>query len=179
MFAKVIISGQKSPLARKESNFPGKNTFYNLVSSWDFGTSGQGSDKAAHIHSLARALAAHTHKVQWKPVFGGLRTTKAQTSLRILAEWSAPLLFTYWKESYLNLPPAKFQFLASLCSWGDWFESHFVRNPEILSGQGPYDAAISHTFSHAIIGPRPDKTCLHGFPQNEAQTSLSRYDTFQ
>ena len=29
-----------------------------------------------------------------KPVFGGLRTTQAQTSLRILAVWSAPLLFT-------------------------------------------------------------------------------------
>ena len=23
-----------------------------------------------------------------------------------------------------------FNFLACLCSWGDWFESHFVRNPE-------------------------------------------------
>ena len=23
-----------------------------------------------------------------------------------------------------------FNFLASLCSWGDWFESHFVGNPE-------------------------------------------------
>ena len=23
-----------------------------------------------------------------------------------------------------------FNLLASLCSWGDWFESHFVRNPE-------------------------------------------------
>ena len=23
-----------------------------------------------------------------------------------------------------------FIFLARLCSWGDWFESHFVRNPE-------------------------------------------------
>ena len=28
-----------------------------------------------------------------KPVFGGLRTTKAQTSLRIRAVWSAPVLF--------------------------------------------------------------------------------------
>ena len=23
-----------------------------------------------------------------------------------------------------------FNFLASLCSWGDWFETRFVRNPE-------------------------------------------------
>ena len=45
-----------------------------------------------------------------KPVFGGLRTTKAQTSLRIRAVWSAPLLFAYWKVSYLDLLQAKFQF---------------------------------------------------------------------
>ena len=32
-----------------------------------------------------------------KPVFRGLRTTKAQTSLLIRAVWSAPLLFAYWK----------------------------------------------------------------------------------
>ena len=44
-----------------------------------------------------------------KPVFGGLRTTKVQTRLRIRAVWSAPLLFTYWKESYLDLLRTKFQ----------------------------------------------------------------------
>ena len=33
----------------------------------------------------------------------GLQTTKAQTSLRIRAVWSAPLLFTNWIEPYLNL----------------------------------------------------------------------------
>ena len=38
-----------------------------------------------------------------KPVFGGLGTTKTQTNLCIYAVWSAPLLFTFWKESYLNL----------------------------------------------------------------------------
>ena len=65
-----------------------------------------------------------------KPVFRGLWTTKAQTSLRIRADWSAPLLLTFWKVSYLNLPYVKFHFLASLFSWGDWFESCFVGNPE-------------------------------------------------
>ena len=43
-----------------------------------------------------------------KPVFGDLRTTKAQTSLHIHADWSAPLLFAFWKVSYLNLLRAKF-----------------------------------------------------------------------
>ena len=38
-----------------------------------------------------------------KPVFGDLRTTQAQTSLRIRAVWSAPLLFAFWKVSYVNL----------------------------------------------------------------------------
>ena len=65
-----------------------------------------------------------------KPVFGGLWTTKAQTSLRIRAAWSVPLLFANWKVSYLDLLQAKFQFLDSFCSWGDWFESHFVGNPK-------------------------------------------------
>ena len=33
-----------------------------------------------------------------------------KTSLRIRAVWSAPLLFAYWKVSYINLLQAKFQF---------------------------------------------------------------------
>ena len=37
-----------------------------------------------------------------KPVFGGLRTTEEQTSLRYLADWSAHLLFMFWKVSYLK-----------------------------------------------------------------------------
>ena len=37
-------------------------------------------------------------------VFQGLWTTKAQTSLRIRAVWSASLLFVYWKVSYQTLP---------------------------------------------------------------------------
>ena len=65
-----------------------------------------------------------------EPVFVGLRTTQAQTSLRIHADWSAPLLFVFWKVSYLNLLGAKFQLPSSLCSWAGWFESHFVGNPE-------------------------------------------------
>ena len=45
-----------------------------------------------------------------KPVFGGLRTTKAQTSRRIHADRSGPLLFAYWKTSYIDLLQAKFHF---------------------------------------------------------------------
>ena len=47
-----------------------------------------------------------------KPVFGGLRTTKAQTSLRIRAVWSAPFLFTFWKAPYLSLLQAKSQLVS-------------------------------------------------------------------
>ena len=43
-----------------------------------------------------------------KPVFGGLQTTKSQTSLRIHTVRSAPLLFVYWKVLYLDLLQAKF-----------------------------------------------------------------------
>ena len=45
-----------------------------------------------------------------KPVFGGLGTTQAQTSLRIRAVWSAPLLFAFWKILYVNFLQVKFQF---------------------------------------------------------------------
>ena len=45
-----------------------------------------------------------------KPVIEGLRTTKVQTSLHIHADCSVPLLFAFWKVSYLNLPQVKFQF---------------------------------------------------------------------
>ena len=45
-----------------------------------------------------------------KHVFGGLRTTKTQTSLRIYADWSAPLSFAFGKVTYLTLLRAKFQF---------------------------------------------------------------------
>ena len=45
-----------------------------------------------------------------KPVFRDLQTTQAQTSLRIRAVWSAPLLFVLWKVSYVNLLQVKFEF---------------------------------------------------------------------
>ena len=48
-------------------------------------------------------------RVVRKPIFGGLRTTQAQTSLRIRAVWSAPLLFAFWKVSDLDLVLAEFQ----------------------------------------------------------------------
>ena len=68
-----------------------------------------------------------------KPVFIGLQTIKAQTSLPICAVWSAPLLFAYLIVSYLNLLSCYMQnpnFLASLCSWAGLFQSTFlVRRP--------------------------------------------------
>ena len=44
-----------------------------------------------------------------KTVFRGLRISQAQTSLRIRAVRSAPLLFAFWQVSYLGLLQAKFQ----------------------------------------------------------------------
>ena len=66
-----------------------------------------------------------------KPVFEDLRTTQAQTSLRICSVWSAPFLFAIWKVSYVNLLQVKLQFSSqSVYSWGDWFETRLFRNPE-------------------------------------------------
>ena len=65
-----------------------------------------------------------------KPVSGVLRTTKAQTCLRIRAVLSASLLFAYGKDSYLDCYDRNFNILAILCGRGHCFESHFVGNPE-------------------------------------------------
>ena len=65
-----------------------------------------------------------------KPVFGGLWTTQAQTSLRIHAVWSAPLLFAFWKVLYVNLLQVKFQSALKLACWKPW--------RQVLSRQGPY-----------------------------------------
>ena len=54
--------------------------------------------KFAYVQLTILLYAAHMGLV-----FGGKRTTKAQTSLRIRADWSAHLLFTHWKVSFLNL----------------------------------------------------------------------------
>ena len=56
-----------------------------------------------------------------KPVFGGLWTTKSQTSLHIHTVWSAPLLFTLCY---------RWNLLAGVRSWADWFESRFFGNPK-------------------------------------------------
>ena len=54
-------------------------------------------------------------------------TIKAQTSLRIYAT----LLSAFWEESSLDLPRAKkINFLSSLFSRRDWFETPFVGNSE-------------------------------------------------
>ena len=69
-----------------------------------------------------------------KSVCPGLHPTQAQTSLRIHAVCSAPLLFAFWKKyqlaTLLTWYRWNLNFLASLCSWGDWFETRFVGNPK-------------------------------------------------
>ena len=44
------------------------------------------------------------------PIFKGVWTARAQTSLCVYAVWSAPLFFAYWTVSYLELLWAKFKF---------------------------------------------------------------------
>ena len=65
-----------------------------------------------------------------KSVFGGSRTIKAQTSLRICAVWSAPLFFTCWISHIKTCYKGNFTILASLCSWASWFGYNLVGNPE-------------------------------------------------
>ena len=60
-----------------------------------------------------------------------LQTTKAQTSLRICAVWSAPLLFTNWIVSYLNLLQARLHYfyLVSVAEKAG-FRYDLIGNPE-------------------------------------------------
>ena len=79
----------------------------------------------------------------------GLRTTKVQNSLRIRPVWSGPLLFTFWKESYLDFLQAKFQFSICLYSWAGWFEFH-CRKPrrQVFLWRGPYNSGKIYTADH-------------------------------
>ena len=86
-----------------------------------------------------------------KPVFEGLRTTRAQTSLRISAVWSAPLLFTYWKVPYLDLLRAKFQFSSRSQYLSDLVWISLCRKPhkQVLSQHGPYN--MGHATYHICV----------------------------
>ena len=55
---------------------------------------------------------------------------RAQTSLRICAVWLAPCYSLIIKYHIKTCHERDFIFLASLCSWAGWFESHFFENPE-------------------------------------------------
>ena len=72
-----------------------------------------------------------------KPVFRGLRTLQGQTSLCMGSAFVIRFL-----ESFISkLATSKIvHFLASLCSWWDWFESDFVGNPK--ERFYPYEAHI-------------------------------------
>ena len=80
----------------------------------------------------------HMGLVARKPVFGGLRTTQAQTSLRIRYWWN-------------------FIHLDCLCSWGDWFESRYVGNHEDRSSRD--EAHIIKHFYPIALGVA--KTHIH------------------
>ena len=74
------------------------------------------SSGALKIHSMQRVKNwSKTSNIKYylglnarKHVFEGLRTTQAQTSLRIRAVWSARLFFADWEVYYLDLLRAKF-----------------------------------------------------------------------
>ena len=80
-----------------------------------------------------------------KPLFGGFRTTKAQTSLHILAVWSAPLLFSKWKVSYLDWLPAKFQ-IFQLVSVAEQAGLKLTLSETLKTGflrRGPYNIVLT------------------------------------
>ena len=74
----------------------------------------------------------------------GLQTTEAQTSLRgrACASAQSDQLHCYWLIGKYHMQTCyeqNFNFLAVLCSWAGWFESHFVEKPlrQVLLWRGP------------------------------------------
>ena len=98
-----------------------------------------------------------------KTYLWGFRITKVQTSLHIRAVWSAPLSIAYWEVPYLDLPLVTLQFLASLCSWAYWFESHFAGNPEDKFSRD--DPQISQFL-------KKSKSCFFCMPSTRIQIRL-------
>ena len=73
------------------------------------GTQGKESNLGSFLLVLLIVYAIHEMGlIARKPVFWGLQTTKAQTSLRIQAVCLATLLFSYCKVYYIDLLQAKF-----------------------------------------------------------------------
>ena len=63
-----------------------------------------------------------------------LRTTNAQTSLRVRAVWSVPLLFAFRKVSYLNMHKMKiFNFLARRLVESPYSEDGFCRVDALIT----------------------------------------------
>ena len=79
-----------------------------------------------------------------KPVFGDLRTTKAQTSLHILTFRSEPLLLAKWKVSYLDMLQAKFQFFSFS-----------------VAEQAGLNITLSETPKTGFVATRPDYNSKH------------------
>ena len=70
---------------------------------------GQGKNRPNFLEiGLFHRILSHGPRCE-KPCLRSF-ATQAQTSMRIRADWSAPLLFDNWKEPYLNLLQAKFQY---------------------------------------------------------------------
>ena len=59
----------------------------------------------------------------------------------------------------------KFNFLASLCSLGDWFETHFVGHTEDRFSRD--EARILCEMLYKLVGPQCQKTCLWGFQKKQ------------
>ena len=103
---KAAVNGEKEGLENGEEEDE-EEIFYDKTKSFFDNISCESVDRAKGYVKLP---FAYMGLVATKLVFWGLWTTQAQTSLRIRAVWSAPLLFAFWKILYVNLLLVKFQF---------------------------------------------------------------------
>ena len=86
--------------------------------------------RKCHIHASSNMNPTKNNMGLYAriPVFGRLRTKQVQTSLHSLI---SAFFIRFLKSIICKLATGEISyFLESLCSWGDWFESPFVGNPE-------------------------------------------------
>ena len=125
-------------------------------------------DSSLSLCLRCKDLACKMGRDLRKPVFGGLRTTQAQIRLRRRRPACASaqsdqrlcysLIVKYHIQAWYK---RNFNFLASLCGWTGWFESHYVGNPE-----DKFSRVAAQIYLNPLV-PKiwPVKYNLPGFPQ--------------
>ena len=78
-----------------------------------------------------------------KPVFEGLKSNSGADKPVHRYNQKSVFVIRFIESIVCHFATGEHSFLSSLCSWGNWFETCFVRNPKdgVLLCCGPYQVA--------------------------------------